>query len=77
MKKVAHFTSRDAMLRMIVGRCHVGASNKDVFKYVISRMANKWETFVSMDRESRKRFFRAIRSIHADNRNLYQQVMGR
>ena len=73
--RVYHFTSRDRMLRQIVDRCHAGDSNKDVFKYVISRLANKWKTFKAMDVESQKRLLRAVKTIHADNKNLYRYVV--
>lgn len=66
----------EAMLRMLVDRCHVGESNRAVIRYVVSRLRKPhWKTFRGMPREARREMMRAVIRIHAENRELYAQVM--
>ncbi len=63
------------MIRMLVGRCHVGESNKRVIRYVISRLKNKETTFWSLPKDQRKSLMQACVKEHAENRKLYNDVM--
>ena len=63
------------IIRNIVGRCHVGDTNREVIRYVISRMKHGYQTFKTLPREQRKDFLRQIVQDHKDNRELYSYVM--
>ena len=63
------------MIRMIVGRCHVGDSNSKVIRYVISRMAKGHATYRAQVRRERHDLLRTIIEIHAENRAVYTSVM--
>ena len=63
------------MIRMLVGRCHVGESNKRVIRYVISRLKDKETTFWSLSNAQRKGLMQACIKEHAENRQLYNDVM--
>ena len=62
-----------AILRTIVGRCHVADTNRQVLEYAKSRLKpNAWR---QMPLSKRVAFARLCRQIHAENRNLYRVVM--
>jgi hypothetical protein len=62
-----------AILRTIVGRCHVGDSNREVLEYAKSRLKPKaWR---EMPLSKRVTFARLCRQFHAENRDLYRVVM--
>ncbi|NOY41042.1 MAG: hypothetical protein GXP26_04280 [Planctomycetes bacterium] len=62
--------------RQIIDReCHVGLSNRAVFKLVISRLVEGYKTYRSMPRESRRKFLQECIDIHRYNRAEYQAVM--
>jgi hypothetical protein len=63
------------MLRMLIGRCHVGDSNSEVIRYVISRMEHGNLTYRAQYRQERHELLRSIIKIHAENRALYTSVM--
>ena len=63
------------MIRMLVGRCHVGESNREVIRYVISRMQHGHLSYRSHYRCERHALLRSIIEIHAENRALYTAVM--
>lgn len=63
------------MIRMLIGRCHVGDSNSTVIRYVISRMKHGNLTYRSQYRQERHELLRSIIKIHAENRALYTSVM--
>jgi len=63
------------MIPIIVGRCHVGYSNRKVIRYVISCMRKKYKTWAAMPKANRKAIMREIIRCHAENRNLYHAVM--
>jgi hypothetical protein len=65
----------DPIVRQIVGRCHVRETYRWVIRYVISRMANGYQTFRSLPRKRRKDLLRSIVKCHRDNRKLYTRVM--
>jgi len=61
------------IVTMIVGRCHVGESNRHVIRYFKSRL--KKGAWAKMPRAERKRVMRWVIQAHADNRSLYHAVM--
>lgn len=62
-----------AILRTIVGRCHVADSNREVLEYAKSRLKPKaWK---EMPLSKRVTFARLCRQIHSENRELYRVVM--
>lgn len=61
------------MIDMLVGRCHVGESNRAVIRYVKSRL--KKGAWKKLDREKRKEVMRAVIESHKANRALYHAVM--
>ena len=61
------------MIRMIVGRRHVGESNLSICKYLVSRMKpGKWR---AMPKRSRKAWLRSAVKAHEADIDLYRQVM--
>jgi len=63
------------MVRNIVGRCHVGKSNRQVIRYFISRLRRKYRTWRTIDRAERKQYLRWVIAAHRANRDLYADVM--
>jgi hypothetical protein len=61
------------MIDMLVGRCHVGESNRAVIRYVKSRF--KKGAWKKLGREKRKEIMRAVIESHKANRALYSAVM--
>ena len=61
------------MIRMIVGRCHVGESYLQVIRYVLSRM--KKGSFRKAPRAVRRKTLKEIIRCHRENRRLYHQVV--
>jgi hypothetical protein len=57
-----------------VGRVHVGKSNPQAIRYFVSRLKRgEWR---KLSRQDRKKWLRWLIQAHADNRSLYQFVMG-
>lgn len=63
------------IIRHIVGNAHVGMSNKKVIRFVISRLKNRESTFWSMSKQDRRLFIETCIKEHAENRDLYNDVM--
>lgn len=63
------------MIAMLVGRCHVSDTHREVIRYVISRLKRGHRQYRQMPREQRRDFMRAIIAEHNDNRALYRAVM--
>jgi hypothetical protein len=63
------------MIRMIVGRCHVGDTNRQVVRYLISRLKKGYASWQAMPREQRRLAMRECIRIHAENRGVYRFVM--
>ena len=64
------------MIRMLVDRCHVYDSNRRMIRYVVSRMrAPAWRTWMAVPRAVRHQALRQAIGIHAENRQLYRDVM--
>ena len=61
------------MIRMIVGRCHVGESNLQVIRYVKSRM--KKGAWRKLSKAERKQTLREIIEAHSENQDLYHSLM--
>lgn len=62
------------MIRMIVGRLHVGESDRAVLDYVLSRLQNGvWEGY---DAEQQAAIVWAAIGAHHENQSLYTSVMG-
>lgn len=64
------------MIRMLVGRRHVGESNLRVVRYVLSRLAGGRRSFFKLARRQRRKLIKDIVREHAHNRRIYVQVMG-
>ena len=64
------------IVKQIIDRdCHVGISNRQVMKHVISRLKHGWRTFRQMPREDRKDLLRQCVERHHQNRQEYVAVM--
>lgn len=63
------------IIRHIVQRCNVGMTNREVIRYTISRLKHKEKTFYAMPKHDRKEFMRICIREHAENRQLYKDVM--
>ena len=59
----------------IVGRCHVGQSNRAVIRYFISRLRHGYRTWAGIPRVERRQWLTWVIAAHAENRGLYQYVM--
>ena len=64
-----------SIITQIVGRCHVGQSNRAVIHYVISRLKNKYITFQAMPKADRRVLLSETIKEHQENRELYSYVM--
>lgn len=58
----------------IVSRCHVGTSNRQVIKYVISRLKNKKKTFWALSKSDRRYLMETAIKEHSENLKLYRKV---
>jgi len=65
-----------AIVRQIVSRCHVGDSNRKVIRYFISRLKHGYATWHALPRAERKQWLAWVIQVHAENRGLYDYVMG-
>ncbi len=64
------------IIRQIIDReCHVGLSDRAVFRLMISRLVERYKTYRSMPKESRRKFLQECIDIHRYNRAEYQAVM--
>jgi hypothetical protein len=62
-----------SMIAMIVNRCHVGESAREVIRYVRSRMVKgAWR---KLDPETRRAAIAQILDQHEHNRGVYVSVM--
>lgn len=59
----------------MVGRLHVSATPLEVIRYVRSRMTDEARTAPEW-RDFRRSIYRTALAAHAENRALYQRVMG-
>jgi len=64
-----------AALRSIVNRCSVSASDRNVIRYVLSRLHKKYAAYRAMPRGTRRELLRMVIKAHAANRRLYARVM--
>lgn len=64
-----------AIVRQIVGRCHVGESDSKVIRYFVSRLKRGYRTWRELPRAERKQWMRWVIGEHSDNRALYDCVM--
>jgi len=70
-------TCREVLIvDQIVGRCHVGYSNRRVLKYFISRLKHGYKGWFLLTRNERRRWMRQVFEVHRQNRELYRYVMG-
>ena len=61
------------IVSQIVGRCHVGESNRAVIRYFVSRV--KRDAWRKMARKDRHMWLRWVIACHKANRSLYHAVM--
>lgn len=64
-----------SIVRTIVGRRHVGESNRSVIRYFVSRLKRGYRTWHALPRAERKQWLRWIIQAHTENRGLYNYVM--
>jgi len=64
------------IIRQIVARQHVGASNRTVIKTAIKSLENKRQTWTAMSAEDRTEFMRQCIYCHTENFRLYTHAMG-
>jgi hypothetical protein len=62
-----------SIVSQIVGRCHVGQSNRAVIRYFVSRL--KHGAWRKLSRDERKTWLGYVLRAHAENRTLYAAVM--
>ncbi len=55
--------------------CHVGLSNRAVFRLVISHLIEGYKTYRSIPKESRRKLLQECIDIHRYNQAEYQAVM--
>jgi hypothetical protein len=72
---MAKQTAIPSIVEMIVGRCHVGESNRAVIRYFVSRLKRGYKTWRKMPRPERKQWLTWVIRAHAANRELYRYVM--
>lgn len=63
------------ILSQIVGRCHVSMTDREVVRYVISRLRYGRLTFRSMTLKDRKQLVNETIRLHHENIELYAYVM--
>jgi hypothetical protein len=63
------------MIRILVNRCQVHKSNRDVLDYIISRLKNGRLTWNQISRVERRAMIREAIEIHQENRNLFFRIM--
>lgn len=66
----------EAMVRQILGRVHVGQSNRAAIRYFVSRLRNGHRTWRTLSRSDRREWMQAVLRQHAANRAEYRSVMG-
>lgn len=66
---------RNPIIRQVVDRCHVGDTNREVIRYVISRFKRGYQTYRMIPKHTRRSILLAIIGIHRNNRQLYIHVM--
>jgi hypothetical protein len=64
------------VIRRIVDRCNVGMSNREVIRYVISRLRQGYKTWASLPRKDRRKIMQTCIAQHRSNRELYRTVVG-
>jgi len=64
-----------SIVRQIVGRCHVGQSDRAVTRYFVSRLKRGYATWHAIPRHERRQWLQWVIAAHADNRRLYRAVM--
>ena len=69
-------TQPPMIVRQIIGRCHVGQSNRAVIRYFVSRLKHGHATWIALPKTERKQWLRYVIMAHAENRGLYSYVMG-
>lgn len=63
----------NAVIRQIVGRCHVAESNRKVVEYAVSRFRKGvWSGMSSLER---REIIREVIKAHRHNRHVYSTVM--
>ena len=68
--------STHPITRQIIDReCHVGLSNRAVFRLVISHLIEGYKTYRSIPKESRRKLLQERIDIHRYNQAEYQAVM--
>ena len=63
-----------SIISQIVGRCHVAETNRQVIRYVISRLKAKEATYWAMPKDKRKELLQDIIEEHRDNISLYVDI---
>lgn len=63
------------IVSQIVGRCHVGQSNRAVLRYFVSRLRHGYRTWAALPRMEHRQWMRWVFREHKANRELYRAVM--
>jgi acyl-CoA reductase-like NAD-dependent aldehyde dehydrogenase len=63
-----------AHLRAVIDRCHIGQSNAAVIRYVVSRLARKYDSWRALPRAMRREMMRETVRQHERNRDLFMRV---
>jgi hypothetical protein len=63
------------MIKPIVDRCHVGDTNRQVIRYLISRIKRGYVGWRALEKDNRKEIMREAFRVHQENRELYAFVM--
>lgn len=65
----------EQIIRMIVNRRHVSETNRNVIRYVISRLKGGKRTYWKLSRVERREILRLTIDTHQDNRDTYTAIM--
>jgi acyl-CoA reductase-like NAD-dependent aldehyde dehydrogenase len=68
-------TKIPSSVERIVGRCHVGDSDRRIIRYFISRLKKGYKTWAAAPVAERKQYLRWIIQAHRENQSLYRSVM--
>lgn len=63
-------------VHFLVNKCHVSMTNREVIKFIISKIKGKYKGWRALPRDRRKYIMRAAIQYHRENFEVYAIVMG-
>ncbi len=64
------------MIKMLIDKCHIGDSDREVIKFFIGNLKRGHETWVTVPKGARRKMMKEIVRVHRNNQFLYGSVMG-